>query len=126
MFETTARNIGEVGDIVGVHTKTGDQFFKVTKGNGLDGPYLDANCLIPYTVPELADEINRNAGRVLIHPTGDRHRNKEFTTYEGAKYRTNDTGSVIRETPKLSKKERRRAQAEKLEQQKSATAEALQ
>lgn len=114
----------KLGETIGVETPDGNQFFKVVKG-GLDGPYIDEGCNVPFMSESLREEIDRNAGAQRHYVTGKRRRNKEYTTTDGTQYKTNNNGSLVRLTPKLSKKERRRAKEES-RQQSSAAAEAVQ
>ena len=105
----------KIGDVIGVDTGSGDQFFKATE-RGIEGPFLDRDCTIPYMNPEMRAELRRNAGLERHYHTGLRRRMKEFTFTDGTKAHTDHRGVIHRDAPRLSKKERRRAKRQASEE----------
>lgn len=124
-------NLGDIkiGEVVGVEMEDGTaQFFTRTR-SGLEGPFLDRECTVPFMAPQLRDEVDRNARAQRHYATGKRRRFKYFRMTDGVEYETDKNGSAIRTTPKLSKKERKAIAQEKRTQKAngtSATPEAVQ
>ena len=106
--------------VVAVDMEEGPQYFK-RRVNGLEGPFIDEKCSVPYMNMELREEIDRNARAQRLYRTGKLRRNKQFVFTCGTKYHTDGKGVIRRDTARLSKKERRRLKYG--ESQKQVTAE---
>lgn len=92
---------------IGVEQPDGTAVFFTRTRKGLEGPFLDRDCQVPYMPPDLQAEIDRNARAHRVYRTGKTRRLKELTMSDGTAYKTTKDGVLRRLTPKLSKKERK-------------------
>ena len=96
-----------VGEVLGLQTPQGPRYY-VVKGDGVDGPFLDRECTQryePISVPEaLGKTVERKLGLQKVY---GRHPNQKMTMSDGKLYHTDSKGVIHRDTPRLSKKERR-------------------
>lgn len=95
-----------LNEVVGVELPGGDQQFFQRTLKGLEGPFLDRECSVPYMAPELREEVDRNAQAHRLYPTGKREKFRHFRFTDGVVMEVNKHGSAIRTTPKTSKKAR--------------------
>mgnify|MGYP001240417069 CR=1 FL=1 len=92
--------------VVAVDMAEGPQYFKHT-AKGLEGPFIDEKCLVAYMNQELREEIDRNAMAQRLYRTGKLRRYKQFTMTCGTGYHTDGKGVIHRDTPRMTKKQRR-------------------